>query len=317
VNWEVGPPGRELHHPGGLFLLVRQLTALSRQFSNTERLWAIWRNGWHQAGVTGVDEHYDPYAKHMQWPFKASQWSDNQDGLWADPSPDGQRVPLALDCLRLKKSVEVRRTKQMGGHLPSAARSNTYPVLFSSYLSQDATVRAWAEDVVAIALVDAEEAAWQAHQDGLARTGGHLRVITGEPTSRQLEHSGLDPAAAGRIAGGDQHTGWSACANPDQHPATGRPCRTPSLLDCFHCGNCVVTRNDLPSLLALLDALNQRRQHLSEEQWWRRYGPTWLAIRRDIIDGRHFTEAEIEQARTVATRDALLDLVDNPWEITP
>jgi hypothetical protein len=317
VHWEIGPPGRELHHPGGLFLLVRELTALSRQFSGAERLWAIWRNGWHQARVHGVNEHYDPYAKRLHGPASVGTWSDSQEGLWADPSSDGHRAPLALDCVRLKKSMEVRRTKQMGGHLPSAARSNTYPVLFSSYLSRDATVTAWAEDVVATALVDAEQAAWQAHEDGLARTGGHLRVVSGEPTADQIEKRGLAAPAAARIAAGDRDSSWSACADPDRHPATGQACRPPSLLDCFHCSNCVITRSHLPRLLALLDALSQRRAHLGEERWWRRYGATWLAIRRDIIDGRHFTEAEIDQARTVPTEDALVDLIDNPWEITP
>lgn len=316
VSWDIGPPGRELHHPGGLFLLVTELTALSRRFSNTDRLWAIWRDGRH-AKVTGAAEHYYPYAKNLDGPATVGQWSNRQEGLWADPRPDGQRDRLALDCIRLKRSMEVRRTKQMGGHLPSAARSNTYPVLFSSYLRGDPSIAAWADDVVAIALTDAEDAAWQAHQDGLARSGGHLQVIPGEPTPATLEHGGIDPAAAQRIAAGHQDSGWSACAAPERHPATGQPCRTPTLLDCFHCGNCVITRSHLPRLLALLDALGRRRQHLSEEQWWRRYGPAWVAIRRDIIDGRHFTAAEIERARAAPTEDALLDLVDNPWETTP
>ena len=30
VTWEIGPPGRELHTPGGFYLLMRELTARSR-----------------------------------------------------------------------------------------------------------------------------------------------------------------------------------------------------------------------------------------------------------------------------------------------
>lgn len=33
--------------------------------------------------------------------------------------------------------MDVRRMKRMGGHLPSAAKPNTMPVLFGDYLSGD------------------------------------------------------------------------------------------------------------------------------------------------------------------------------------
>ena len=316
VTWEIGPDGQELHHPGGLFLMVQRLTALSRRHSGAERLWALWRNNIHRGGQGGIAEHYDPYVTDLQWPHRVGDWTAGQ-GLLADPVGDQEPAPLRLDCVRLRKSMEVRRTKQMGGHLPSAARSNTYPVLFSNYLRGDTTVRDWAEDVVAVALTDAEESAWKAHQQALSRAGGHLRVITGPPAPAALERDGIAPAAAERIADGDQDTAWTACADPDTHPETGKPCRATSFLDCFHCGNCVVTRDHLPRLLALLEAMAERRKLLGEEQWWRRYGPTWVAIRRDIIDGRHFSAAEIEQARALAPGDAMLDLVENPWENNP
>ncbi|OBI78239.1 hypothetical protein A5664_18030 [Mycolicibacterium fortuitum] len=317
VNWEIGPPGEDLHHPGALFLMVQRLTALSRRFSGAQRLWSVWRNGWHRAGVRGADEHFDPFTKHLQWPSKVGDWSDAQSGLWADQTDGEQLMPLRLDCVRLKKSMEVRRIKQMGGHLPSAARSNTYSVLYTSYLRDEATVRDWADDVVAGALTDAEEAAWQSHREILRRAGDHLTVVGGEPSTASLEEEGIETASAQRITAGEHDTAWTACADPNQHPTSGKPCRTPSVLDCFHCGNCVVTRDHLPRLLALLDAMQQRRALISEELWWRRYGPSWVAIRRDIIDGRHFTAAEIEQARTLQPDDAMLDLVENPWENNP
>jgi hypothetical protein len=50
-------------------------------------------------------------------------------------------------------------------------------------------------------------------------------------------------------------------------------------LDCFHCGNCLITSGHLPAVLALLDALAERRSRLSEAEWWRRYGSAWAAIR--------------------------------------
>ena len=89
--------------------------------------------------------------------------------------------------------------------------------------------------------------------------------------------------------------------------------RVTLFLDCFHCGNCLVTRDHLPRLLGLLDALAQRRRELSDEVWWQRYGPAWVAIRQDILT--KFTPAELQQARTEQPHDALLDLVENPWEL--
>ncbi|WP_327321350.1 hypothetical protein OG735_01815 [Streptomyces sp. NBC_01210] len=47
---------------------------------------------------------------------------------------------------------------------------------------------------------------------------------------------------------------------------TGRACRA-SFLDCFHCGNCVVTPDHLPRLLALLDAMDKRRRQMDEQVW--------------------------------------------------
>ncbi|GAB2994115.1 hypothetical protein [Saccharothrix stipae] len=317
AHWEVGPSGRELHHPGGLFLLVGRLTALSRSFSGVERLWAVWRNGM-RSGVSGVDEHYDPFATDLQWPGALpADWSRAQDELWADPVGDEPPTRLVLDCARLRKSVEVRRTRQVGGHLPSATRSNTYPVLFANYLRGDASVGEWAQQTVSEALVEAEDAVLAAHRAALARAGGHLTVVPGEATAESIRRAGVGPEQAERIASGGQDAAWNACANPERHPETGTVCRTVSLLDCFHCGNCVVTREHLPRLLALLDALHQRRRQLGEQDWWHRYGPTWVALRRDILDGRHFTETEIAHARGVPATEALLDLVENPWENTP
>jgi hypothetical protein len=316
VAWEIGPPGEELHYPGGLFLMVQRLTALSRRASGAQRLWSVWGGGY-RSGRSGAGEQVELFAERLTKAPPPGRWSARHKDLWADPVPGREeRAPLALDTTRLKKSVEVRRTKRMGGHLPSSARSNTYPVLFSDYLRGDETAREWAEDVVTDALADAEESAWTAHQDALKRQGGHLRVVA-EPTAEALEEAGIAAEKAQRVVDGQQDTAYAACVDPDEHPDTGKACRTPSLLDCFNCGNCLVTRDHLPQLLALLDGLNSLRARFGEAEWWRRYGTTWVAIRRDIIDGRHFTPGDIAQARREQPDDALLDLVENPWETNP
>jgi hypothetical protein len=47
--------------------------------------------------------------------------------------------PLEVSFNRIRTSIEVRRTRAAGGHLPSAVRSNTIGVLFTTYLRGDTT----------------------------------------------------------------------------------------------------------------------------------------------------------------------------------
>jgi hypothetical protein len=156
----------------------------------------------------------------------------------------------------------------------------------------------WAEEVLGEALTDAEQAARLAHERA-ARAAAGGPVVLGESGTARQDAGELD-------------TGWTGCADHSHHPATGKPCEV-TFLDCFHCGNCLVTRDHLPGLLGLLDALGQRRRELAGEAWWDRYGPAWVAIREDILV--KFTPAELEHAQARKPGDALLDLIENPWEL--
>ncbi|WP_218952312.1 hypothetical protein [Amycolatopsis anabasis] len=319
VTWETGRPGRELHTPGGLYLLVHELARRSRRFSRARLLWSVWRNG-HRAHRQGPGEHHALFDKTLEEKLYASEWAHAR-GLTADqPGPESRddatsnpesSQPLRVDFNRLKTSVDVRRTKHLGGHLPSAARTNSIPVLFRNYLRGDPTVVEWAHDIVGEAVADAEQSALAAHHRALEAAGGRVQVVSGPADAEHLRRAGLDPSTARQAARGPKDTAWSACIDHDHHPATGKPCRE-SFLDCFHCGNCVITRDHLPRLLGLLDAFAARRDQVSETEWWARYGMAWAAIRHDVLG--KFSPAEIEQATTVKTTDALLDLVENPWE---
>jgi hypothetical protein len=309
VNWEIGDAGRELHTPGGLYLLVHQLTAPGRAFLDApERVWSTWRNAVGDNPVGGIDEHHDPFAKALnRFEFYTPRWIANHN-LTADTADDGDPAPLALSFNRIKTSIDVRHTRQMGGHLPSSARTNSVPVLFSHYLRGDPTVIDWAHEIVSDALVDAEQSALDAHRRALEKTGGSLRVIPSTPDAEHAKDHGFAVASTPHAPA---EAAWTQCVDPQHHPVTDKACRA-NFLDCFHCGNCLVTAQHLPRLLALLDALSARRQQLSEGDWWQRYGPTWAAIRQDILV--KFTPAEIELAAASKPDDALLDLVEHPWQ---
>ncbi|MEU7823027.1 hypothetical protein [Catellatospora sp. NPDC049133] len=313
VTWEIGPPGRQLHTAGGIYLLAHRLMARSRSLSGVSRLWSIWRNG-HAGGLRGPAEHRDPFAQTLWSNIGGNRWTARQQIL-ADLPADLEATsahaePLVLDFNRLKTSVDVRRTRQMGGHLPSAARTNTIPVLFRHYLRGDPTVLAWASEVLAEAVADAEAAALAAHRRAAALAGGGPRVLAASQAA---------PAPTGTVGHHETRqepivvdAAWSACTDPQQHPVGGGRCET-SFLDCFHCGNCVVTSEHLPRLLSLLDALTSRRSELPEPVWWSRYGPTWAAIRHDVLP--KFSPQQVAAAAQEKPADTFLDLVDNPWEL--
>jgi hypothetical protein len=320
VTWEIGPPGRELHTPGGFYLLMLELTARSRQRCGSPLLWCAWRNG-HAAGPGAAGDHVAPFEASLRGTtILPTAWAASRPRpLLADPPPgpagsgdSAVAVPLQVSFNRIKTSMEVRRTKRLGGHLPSAAKSNTMPVLFRNYLSGDPVIISWAEEVLGDALADAEQAARQAHERAMQLAGGGPRVVPGPAGPATLEQAGLDPATARRAAAGDLDTGWAGCTGHDRSPLTGQECQV-SFLDCFHCGNCLITREHLPRLLGLIDALDQRRREIAEDAWWQRYGAAWAAIRHDIL--ARFTPAELQQAQAGKPHDALLDLIENPWEL--
>jgi hypothetical protein len=148
ATWEIGPPQRRLHTAGGLYLLLHQLTARSRAFSGSATVWSIWASTV-CPGPRPDGEHRDPFAANLALPIKLHAWAARH-GL-----QDDDRRPLQLRLGRLRTSVEVRRTKQVGGHLPSAARTNTMQTLFASYLRGDPTVIDWADAVLDGAFADA------------------------------------------------------------------------------------------------------------------------------------------------------------------
>ncbi|MFB8029481.1 MULTISPECIES: hypothetical protein [unclassified Streptomyces] len=283
VLWEIGPPGQELRHPGGLYLLLHGLMAPSRsRASDPQWFWAFFR------GVYFGDQHGNPFRSAMTAGLPMSAWADRH-GLTDDAG-----APMTVAFRRIRTSVEARRTRQMGGHLPSPARSNTVPVLFRNYLRDDPSTVEWAHEVMADALADAEQAALEAHR--------HLADRAGRPEI--LADHVLSPAD---IAEGP----WSGCRDAENHPVTGRACRA-SFLDCFHCGNCVITPAHLPRLLALLEAMDQRRRQMDDQVWWQRYGPAFAAIRHDILS--RFTPEQVREASSSPDHDADLDLVEEPWQ---
>lgn len=305
ATWEIGPPGKELTTPGGVYLLLHRLmTAARAQMDNPGFFWAVWHND----GRKGAGGCRNPFAEALDASLKHQSWVQERSvRADADPSdPEAEGPILRLDFNRLKSSVDVRRTRQMGGHLPSAARSNTIGVLFSNYLAGDASTIDWARDLVAETLVEVEQAAWSAHRRALATHG-----VTDLQIRRRTPDGGLEALDTNSPATETTIAAWTDCSDHDHHPLTGRKCSA-SFLDCFNCGNCVITDDHLPGLLSLLDALELRRTRMSDDAWWAQYGSSWAAIRFEVLP--KFSEAEVQRADQAKPGDSLLDIVEPRWE---
>jgi len=129
--------------------------------------------------------------------------------------------------------------------------------------------RLGAQEVI-VGSLDAEGAALVAHRRTLDPATSTPIVAAGAVDEPMPDGEPFPGDAAGRR----QETGWTACTDPDEHPRTGKPCRS-SFRDCFHCSNCLVTPDHLPRLPGLLAALRDRREQLDDQLWWQRYGPAW------------------------------------------
>jgi hypothetical protein len=314
VHWEIGATGsRQLHTPGGCYLLLHELTRRSRRWSGTTRVWSIWVNetiGDEKARALKVltGGHIDPYAVSLGRRFDPSlrQWAIRH-GLRADGSGD-DRPLLKVDLGRLKTTVEVRLTKAVGGHLPSASRTNTLDVSFLYYLRGDPRIRDWADGILTTALDEAERSA----------RAFHLRILDASAVQafeRNPDEAAValdtTPEALKRAAAGELDTLVSSCLDIQHHPQSGGPCRD-SFLTCLRCANGLVAERHLPMLYALLDLLQDELDRLSVDDWCGRHGVTWLIITRLILP--RFTDAQRVAARKAKPASLSLDLLEGPKE---
>ena len=292
VHWEIGHPSQRLRTPGGLYVLIQQLTGLSRSFSGTASLWSIWTARNRHVGLFDIGLDQD-HATRAWW---------RGHGLLGDDAK-----PLIITMPRLKKTVDVRTTRAAGGHLPSSTRSNSTRVLFSNYLRGDESVKDWAADIVTNALTDVEADARFSHARVLASASGAQPDIS--QISRELS---LPSAKARALLTGELDTAYAACADIDHSPhSEGRRCSV-SFLMCLQCQNALVTHAHIPGLKALHEWLIEQRNKLDVETWWHRYGVTWRAITEHIRP--KFTPAEWDKAPVAAGLAELLSLMDGPQE---
>ena len=304
VHWEIGPESRQLHTPGGLYLLVHELTRRIRAISGTESLWSVW------SGRSGVNGHAAPFANSLTRSLDLSRWAAAQ-GLTADAPDGGEPGPLELRLDRLKTTAEARRAKATGGHLPSTATTNTMDVSYLHYLRNDPVTKACAEDIIDAALADAEDSA-RSLQLRILGAAIHDRFRANPAAvAREL---GTTPARLGQALAGTLDTLAASCLDIDHSPFGGGRCGV-SFLTCLRCPNALILERHLPMLYALLERLQAELGKKTVPDWCRAHGVNWLIITRLILP--KFSPAQREAAlrgKPAAGPVALLDLLSGPRE---
>lgn len=291
THWEIGKPNQTLHTPGGFYLLVKELTDLGRSFSGTDSLWSIWSARSGHVGAFEASLTRGPGS--LRWQYGLGLLDDEGE-------------PLRLSLPRLKKTVDIRTTRDTGGHLPSSTRSNSMSVLFANYLRGDDSVREWAGDVITAALKSAEFDARVTQ----ARVLSGLGDQSAPSAQREL---GLTTSKADAFLAGGLDTVFTACEDIQHGPFdAGRRCSA-SFLMCLSCENALVSAHHIPRLKGLLSWLVGQWESLDVEMWWTRHGLTWLALTQHIRP--KFTPAEWDSAKEANDVGTLLALIDGPKEV--
>mgnify|MGYP003493001107 CR=1 FL=1 len=309
VHWDTGDGlSRQLHTPGGFYLLLHQLTARGRRFAGTGRVWSIWsvantRNPTTTAVKVQGLGHIDPFAIRIGRDVHLGAWSARH-GLTND---DGN--PLGISMNRLKTTVEVRTAQAVGGHLPSARHTNTMDVSFLHYLRSDPRIQDWAERILTTAIDDAETSA-RAFGPRILDTAGQ-RLLATNPDAAALAFDTTGDVLIDAATGG-LDTLASACLDIDHHPLTDTRC-TASFATCLRCPNALVTERHLPRLVSLVDEVQHALDTMSVEDWSARHAITWLIITRLILP--RFTAEQRSAARAISA-PLILDLLDGPKETT-
>ncbi|MFF1715545.1 hypothetical protein [Streptomyces sp. NPDC058268] len=271
----------ELHTPFGLYQLLHELTARSRELVGGNRLLI----GYRAAGGEGLTRRLRPLA---DTGVHVAQLGRSY-GLVRDEPAEGGRptpLPLRLDLLRLT-FIELHQR-------PVA---HTEQTAATSYLARNRGNITEYRKVVAAAL-DAEVAK--------ARTRGAMAVICAADTERArtdpdavAAELGLDARTLKRMIAKELDTVVAACTDNlgGPHAPPGAPCPASFML-CLECECARALPHHLPLQVLVHDRLAQRREQMDPLQWAQRFAGPHERL-ADLLD--QHDEMAVADARRDAT----------------
>ena len=275
-------PGRDmLHTPFGVYLLLHELTARSRELAGGSRLLV----GFSDRGGKGTEGG-------LRWigeaDFRIRRWAARH-GLMADkPDADGNPVPLRL-------ALGLIRLTYLELHQKPVA--HTEQTLASDYLGRNRGNLAEYQKVVAVTLKD-EVAKARARGTMALLTEDDLRRAQESPEAVAGEH-GVDTVTLKRMISGELDTVMNACAGyrRSPHAPAGQPCPASFML-CLECPCARALPRHLPVQALLHDQLAERRSQVTPLQWAQRFAAPHAQL-TDILARQG--EAAVADARTGAT----------------
>lgn len=293
VEWEIGSESRQLHRPGGLYLLVEELTSAGRRFAADSHLLIVWSNGTkhRHAGSKG---HYYPWARGLgKAAIPLNKWVERH-------SLGSEQKPLRLDLNRLRTTAERLWTENHDMDVRAASITHSPQTRYANYLRPDKVVQRWADALVSDVFTGLEARFRRFREDRLGGLG--LRVLSAGDTNA-LE----SPDAA--------ETAYMACGNVTGNPDyPGVMCRA-SFLTCFSCPNAIVGDAHIPMILRLQKDLVARWGAIEPALWWKRYGQVWVAIKDDILATR--TPAQLQAAMDAMPERSPLDRLERIGPFAP
>ncbi|MBT1631650.1 hypothetical protein [Curtobacterium flaccumfaciens] len=276
ATWEIGASARPLKTAGGLYLLLERLCRRARALSSSDALLCAW---FWRRGVCY------PWARTLESPLLPNlpKWA-KKHGF----QEDGASLRLTIN--RIKTTVDRDRAMKNNFDLDRAAITNTPTVLYTSYVSPDASARRALQTITNGALVELD------------------KQLTSASSPEKTEPiSARPPIAAEPDA---VTTAFMHCRNVLGHPSEeGIEC-TATILDCFGCPCAVVSDEHIPTILRLSEEMVERFSRYPLDAWVQRFGQAWLAIHNDILPSR--TAHELADAAARMPDATALTLLDDP-----
>ncbi|MGY1943920.1 hypothetical protein [Nocardia asiatica] len=270
----------ELHTPFGVYRLLVELTARSRELIGADRLLIAY----HGKGGRG----HRPGLRAITPAAFLPAWSNHHRIPADETGPEQSLAPL-------KVKMSLLRLTYLELHQKPVA--HTESTLVNDYLARNRGNLAQYRQVVADALgAEVDKARTHAVMAGLTTTD--LARAQRDPDGVAAEH-GIDATTLKRMLNGDLDTVMNACVDNahSPHAPAGQPCRA-SFMQCLDCPCARALPRHLPIQVLVHDRLHARKSEMTPLDWTRRFALPHAQLAELI--SRHDVH-DVEQARTDAT----------------
>lgn len=288
----------ELHTPFGLYALLLELTARSREITGSDRLLL----GYHwTGGHSGLGRGFRVPPGHKCFATWADRHNLRSDAL----DSQGRAVPLAVAAGRIRLTYLQLHQKPV---------AHTETTLVRDYLGRDRGNLQEYRGVVAAALADqVDTARARAAMDVISPA--ELEQASSDPEAIAASH-GVDAATLQQLERGELDTVMNACIDHENspHAPAGQPCRA-SFMTCLECPCARALPRHLPIQVLVHDRLAARRAVMPPLAWVQRFSVPYaqladLLARQDPLD-----VAEARANPTPAQRDLVERFVNRELDL--